>query len=65
MFCHKCGAENDDNAKFCRKCGAKLIKIDKPVESDNSNFLTSLPVIILIIIAVLAIISLFFILNPS
>lgn len=24
MFCSKCGAQNDDAAKFCQKCGASL-----------------------------------------
>lgn len=24
MFCNKCGAEVDTNAKFCNKCGEKL-----------------------------------------
>ena len=24
MFCNKCGAEIDVNAKFCNKCGEKL-----------------------------------------
>ena len=27
MYCHKCGAPNDDPAVFCKKCGAAL---DKP-----------------------------------
>jgi len=26
MFCHKCGAQNDDQAAFCDKCGAALQK---------------------------------------
>jgi uncharacterized RDD family membrane protein YckC len=26
MFCHKCGAQNDDQAAFCDKCGASLEK---------------------------------------
>ena len=26
MFCHKCGAPNDDQASFCDKCGATLQK---------------------------------------
>ncbi len=24
MYCHKCGAENEDNAYRCRECGAEL-----------------------------------------
>ena len=26
MFCHKCGAQNDDQAAFCDKCGTALQK---------------------------------------
>lgn len=26
MYCHKCGAQNDDQAAFCDKCGAALQK---------------------------------------
>lgn len=26
MFCSKCGAKNDDSAKFCEKCGEPLNK---------------------------------------
>ena len=26
MFCHKCGAQNDDQAAFCDKCGSALQK---------------------------------------
>lgn len=26
MFCHKCGAQNNDQAAFCDKCGAALQK---------------------------------------
>jgi len=25
VFCHKCGAQNEADAKFCLKCGAKMI----------------------------------------
>lgn len=25
VFCHKCGAQNETDAKFCLKCGAKMI----------------------------------------
>ncbi len=28
MFCIKCGAKNDDDAKFCEKCGANLLEED-------------------------------------
>jgi predicted amidophosphoribosyltransferase len=35
MFCSKCGAKNDDNAKFCFQCGnrfdeAGVIKPQQP-----------------------------------
>jgi|GEM_PF-5654540 len=25
MFCSKCGAPNNDDAKFCSKCGSSLV----------------------------------------
>ncbi len=25
VYCQKCGAENEDTAKFCKKCGAPLV----------------------------------------
>lgn len=43
MFCSKCGAQNDDSAKFCEKCGEKLVvedikkKKEKPVEAANTT----------------------------
>ena len=30
MFCSRCGARNDDDAKFCEKCGADLAVMPKP-----------------------------------
>ncbi len=30
MFCSRCGARNDDDAKFCEKCGADLGVMPKP-----------------------------------
>lgn len=24
-YCHQCGSENPDMAKFCQKCGAELL----------------------------------------
>ena len=32
MFCYKCGAEINDNAKFCYSCGASQILEDEPVK---------------------------------
>lgn len=33
MFCQKCGAKLDDNARFCTTCGAKISAVnDKPVQ---------------------------------
>lgn len=26
MYCHKCGENNPDEAKFCKNCGARLKK---------------------------------------
>ncbi len=30
MFCSRCGARNDDDAKFCERCGADLSAMPKP-----------------------------------
>jgi hypothetical protein len=30
MFCSRCGARNDDDAKFCDKCGADLSTMPRP-----------------------------------
>ena len=30
MFCSRCGARNDEDAKFCEKCGADLSLMPKP-----------------------------------
>jgi cytochrome c biogenesis protein CcmG/thiol:disulfide interchange protein DsbE len=30
MFCAKCGARNEDDARFCIKCGSQLLPIVKP-----------------------------------
>lgn len=27
-FCHKCGAQCEDEAKFCKQCGAKLVDVN-------------------------------------
>ncbi len=67
MFCTKCGAENDDNARFCVECGAKLGNSGKGIrppsydsEADVSKKMWNvgkykkiIPIIILVILAVL------------
>lgn len=30
MFCSRCGAKNDDDAKYCEKCGADLGAMPRP-----------------------------------
>jgi hypothetical protein len=30
MYCSRCGARNDDDAKFCEKCGADLSAMPRP-----------------------------------
>ena len=30
MFCSRCGARNDDDAKYCEKCGADLSAMPRP-----------------------------------
>ncbi|MBR1796606.1 MAG: zinc-ribbon domain-containing protein [Clostridiales bacterium] len=37
MFCSKCGAQQDDGARFCNKCGAELII------SENNHIVQSMP----------------------
>lgn len=32
MFCEKCGAQNEENAKFCEKCGAPVETVAKAAE---------------------------------
>ncbi len=36
-FCGKCGAENDNNAKFCQKCGAPLVTQEAPKAAVNNT----------------------------
>ncbi len=31
MFCHKCGSENLDSAKFCKSCGTSLTKVQNQI----------------------------------
>ncbi len=33
MFCSRCGARNDDDAKYCEKCGADLSAMPRPSAS--------------------------------
>lgn len=37
MFCTKCGAKNDDNAKFCVECGSPLEHVVSSAESGFSK----------------------------
>lgn len=37
VVCAKCGAINDENAKFCYKCGAKMDKIEVPVQKTETK----------------------------
>ncbi|MEY8368957.1 zinc-ribbon domain-containing protein [Anaerovoracaceae bacterium 42-11] len=37
MFCHKCGTELPDNAKFCYKCGSETIDISSEKKVDNRD----------------------------
>ncbi|HYM39090.1 MAG TPA: zinc-ribbon domain-containing protein [Thermoplasmata archaeon] len=30
MYCSRCGARNDEDAKFCEKCGADLATMPRP-----------------------------------
>ena len=35
MYCHKCGAELPDDAKFCSKCGALMKNVEASSETDK------------------------------
>lgn len=37
VVCAKCGAINDENAKFCYKCGTKMDKIEVPVQKTETK----------------------------
>ena len=44
MFCTKCGAKNDDNAKFCVECGNKLehvIPAGQKVQQGDASYVPS------------------------
>ena len=38
MYCKKCGAQNQDTAKFCCKCGEPLSKPAAPVQPPQNSF---------------------------
>ena len=38
VFCSKCGADNDDSAKFCTKCGNQLTLVES---KENENTVSS------------------------
>lgn len=42
MFCSKCGAKNDDGARFCVKCGAQLLNDDRTELIGNNNGLPTI-----------------------
>lgn len=52
MFCQKCGAKNDDNAKFCQKCGAALNQNSIP---QNSSFFKNNKVLIVAIALIICV----------
>lgn len=37
MYCHKCGKQSSDTAKFCANCGAELIKNDTMAKSTKKE----------------------------
>ena len=39
MYCNRCNAYNDDNARFCNNCGAELVSPQPP----EQNFETNIP----------------------
>lgn len=54
MFCSKCGAKNNDGAKFCKGCGNSLggispQQITEPVQADKSKLPFTLFVISIIL----------------
>ena len=40
MFCHQCGAENDDKNRFCTACGAKFQTPEPQPERPRGDFFT-------------------------
>ena len=53
MFCHKCGNENDTEAKFCKKCGAPLYSVPKDPVSDQKKKRNYTAFIIVFVVALL------------
>lgn len=71
MFCSKCGAKNDDSAKFCEKCGEPLERTSYKTDLGSSSALSIksmklnrkvgiLSVIIIVAIVVIISIALWF-----
>jgi uncharacterized RDD family membrane protein YckC len=42
MYCHKCGAQNDDQAAFCDKCGVALEKPSLPDSAPVPTYLAGI-----------------------
>ncbi len=38
MFCHNCGNELPEGAKFCTRCGTKITSLEPQQEADNGDF---------------------------
>ncbi len=36
-YCHECGCENLDEAKFCRNCGLKFSEINTEIQNDDAK----------------------------
>lgn len=49
MYCHKCGKENIDSAKFCKGCGVQLV--DTQFGSSSRKNKTSPQIVILIVLS--------------
>lgn len=35
-YCHKCGTESDEHAKYCPSCGASIIQTERRLKADTS-----------------------------
>ena len=70
QYCRKCGKELEDDAEFCDECGFllddnptkdktnnKVISSsdNKPIETNNNEFINKLPLIVVAIAIILAI----------